>query len=62
MDKMRPLLGAGMILGLAALFGCSEQGNPPATKKDAESRRDEIQKPTQSGIPAKPGAPVGKNR
>ena len=62
MNKVRPLLGVGMILGLAALFGCSEQATPPANKKVAESRRDEIQKPTQSGIPAKPGAPVGKKR
>lgn len=62
MNKMKALLGAGMILGLAALFGCSEQGEHTATKKTAESRRDEIQKPTQSGIPAKGGAPAGRNR
>ena len=32
----------------------------PASKKDAESRRDAIQKPTQSGVPGKTGGAPGK--
>ena len=60
MKKIRPaldaVLGTGMLLGLLGVSGCSEPGvEPPASKKDSESRRDAIQKPTQSGIPGKSG-------
>jgi hypothetical protein len=66
MKKMRPALvtmvGTGIFLGLLGVSGCSEPGavEPPASKKDAESRRDAIQKPTQSGVPDKKGAAKGR--
>jgi len=67
MKKIRPalnaMLGTGLILGLLGVSGCSEPGGePPASRKDSESRRDAIQKPTQSGIPDKKGGAPGKGR
>ena len=67
MKKMRPVLdavlGTGMLLGLLGVPGCSEPGKEPSSsKKVAESRRDELQKATQSGIPGKTGGVPGKAR
>jgi hypothetical protein len=57
------MVGTGLILGLLGVSGCSDPANQPtASKKVAESRRDELQKATQSGVPAKKGAAPGKGR
>ena len=67
MKKIRPalntMLGTGLILGLLGTPGCSEPaGEPPSSKKESESRRDAIQKPTQSGVPNKKAGTPGKGR
>jgi hypothetical protein len=57
------LCGTGILVGLIGLSGCSEQGEISASKKEAESKRDAIQKSTQSGVPGKPSkAPGGRAR
>ena len=55
------MLGTGLILGLLGVLGCSEDpaNAPPASKKESESRRDEIQKRTQSGVPGKKAQGAG---
>jgi hypothetical protein len=67
MRKIRPawpaVLGTGMLLGLLGVPGCSEpSGEPSGSKKESESRRDAIQKPSQSGIPGKAGGAPNKSR
>jgi hypothetical protein len=60
---MMAMLGMGLILGVLGMSGCSEpSAEPPESKKVSESRRDAIQKPTQSGVPDKKGAAPGKGR
>ena len=59
------VLGTGMIVGLIGLSGCSEQGEVSGSKKAAESKRDAIQKSTQSGVPTQAGrgrGPGGRAR
>ncbi len=63
-SALNAMIGAGLMLGLLGMSGCSDQtvGDPSASKKDAESRRDAIQKPTQSGVPDKKAGGPGKGR
>jgi hypothetical protein len=57
------MVGTGLILGLLGVWGCSDPANQPSpSKKVAESRRDELQKATQSGVPDKKGAAAAKGR
>jgi hypothetical protein len=67
MKTIRPALdamvGTGLILGLLGVSGCSDPANQQTdSKKVAESRRDELQKATQSGVPDKKGAAKGRAR
>ncbi len=57
------VLGTGMLVGLLGLSGCSDQAEVSGSKKEAESKRDSIQKSTQSGVPTNKGrGPGGRVR
>jgi hypothetical protein len=53
------VLSAGLLVGAIGVSGCSDAGQVSGSKKESESRRDTIQKATQSGVPAKPGSGRG---
>jgi len=57
----RPVLGFAIGLVTFGVTGCSDQTTTSGSKQERESKRDSIQKPTQSGVPGKAG-PGGKRR
>ena len=60
---IKTALGLALLFGLLGLAGCSEQGTITASKAASESKRDALQKATQSGIPDnKTGGPAGRVR